>query len=126
MELIAQTEFKKMAPKSGFCHIYIKFPNGYGKQLIGKTVSIYRTGKEFLLLTDMDSNFNKGELNPTNSEIISINHSEEKTQESGLIRNNKPYIGHDILQRSAFHADDWGSNPHSSILVLRGLILLKY
>ncbi len=49
MELIADTTFKRMAPKAGFLAPYIQFPWGHDRALIGKPVSIYKVDGGFFL-----------------------------------------------------------------------------
>jgi len=67
MDLIATTAYKKMAPKKGYCHVYVKFPNGFARELIGKNVSIFQSGNDFILVTDKKNKDKMGLKSATNS-----------------------------------------------------------
>ena len=51
MELIADTTFKKMAPKKGFIAAYIRFPWNRYKNLIGKDANIYQVSDGQFIIT---------------------------------------------------------------------------
>ena len=50
MELIANTTFKKMAPKKGFIAPYIRFPWNQYKNLIGKDANIYQVSSSQFII----------------------------------------------------------------------------
>jgi hypothetical protein len=74
MEFIADTTFKKIAPKKGFIAPYIRFPWNRYKNLIGKEANIYQVsdsqfiiaiGNEFKPI-DSSKSHEKGIINPLN------------------------------------------------------------
>ena len=64
MELLCQTEFKRMAPKKGFLAPYVQLPWGHDRALIGKPVSIYKVDGGFFLALE-----NK-QFKPSDSEQV--------------------------------------------------------
>jgi len=103
MELIADTTFKRMAPKAGFLAPYIQFPWGHERALIGKPVSIYKVdGGYFLAIenkqfTPSDSEQNCSVKNLSSvvefkpAEIINARESTEESLKEGRPgRNSNP------------------------------------
>jgi hypothetical protein len=79
MELIAETTFKKMAPKSGFLAPYVQLPWGHDRTLIGKPVSIYKVDGGFFLALE-----NK-QFTPSDSEQPISNQNLTSVEEFKLI-----------------------------------------
>ena len=86
MELIADTTFKRMAPKAGFIAPYIQFPWGHERALIGKPVSIYKVDGGFFLaienkqFTPSDSEQNNRGKNLSSVDEFKLNEIKNKSQ----------------------------------------------
>ena len=80
MELIADTTFKKMAPKKGFLAPYIQFPWGHDRALIGKPVSIYRADGGYFLSIESNE-FKPLDVSKVKANITRIRNNEFKPNE---------------------------------------------
>ena len=87
MELIHRTFLKKMNPKKGFTALYIRFPWGYDRALIGKSVSIYKVDDGYFLSTESNEFKPPNKVEANQEEVCSMN-NECKQKESLKSRKN--------------------------------------
>ena len=114
MEFLCHTEFKLIAPKKGFAAPYIRLPWGYDQSLIGQPVDVFTVdgGLFISLATDKIRSSGKNVL----PSVDEFKPSESTNNEHITPENEKATRCYSVDRpiMRAFHARDWGSNPHSS------------
>ena len=81
MELVCNTEFKRMSPKKGFIAPYIRFRWNQDSALIGKPVSVYKVDGGYFLSTESNQ-FKPLNLKKVESDITQIKNQEFKPKKN--------------------------------------------